>query len=319
MAQNAELVTLDEILQARETIAGKVHRTPMTHSSYFSDQVDSEVFLKLELFQKTGSFKVRGVTNKMQSLTDEEKEKGVISLSAGNHAQAVAWGAAQYNIPATIIMPANSVSSKQAATRDYGGEVLLTDGNLLDYCLAVQKARDLYLVHPFDDPKIIAGHGTAGLEIVEDVPNADVVIVGIGGGGLISGIAAAIKAKNPRTRIIGVEPEGAPTMTRSLAKGAPEHLSELNTVADGLAAPFVGQHNLNHVQQFVDEVLLVSDVEILNALTLIWSRCKVLAEPAACASVAALLSGKIEIPSGATVVCMISGGNVDLAGIQALL
>ncbi|MEM7030707.1 MAG: threonine/serine dehydratase [Chloroflexota bacterium] len=319
MTDAKHLVSHDDILQAQDVIKDKVHRTPTMRSSYFSDQLGLNLHLKLELFQKTGSFKVRGVTNKMKSLTPQEKQNGVISLSAGNHAQAVAWGAAQYGIPATIIMPANSVPSKQAATQGYGGEVLLTDGNLLDYCLEVQQARNLYLVHPFDDLKIIAGHGVAGVEVMEDVPDVDTVLVGIGGGGLISGVATAIKSQNPSVTVIGVEPTGAPTMTRSLAKNAPEHLSQLNTVADGLAAPFVGQHNLHHVQQFVDEVILVTDAEILQALRLIWERCKVLAEPAACASVAALLSGKVRPKPGSTVLCMISGGNVDLAAVQTLL
>lgn len=319
MTDQPELVTLNDMLAAQAVIQAKVHRTPLTSSTYFSQQTKANLFLKLELFQKTGSFKVRGVTNKLSSLTAEEKANGVITLSAGNHAQAVAWGAAQYNIPATVVMPANSVPSKQAATRGYGGDVILTKGSLLDTCLALQKERNLYLVHPFDDPKIIAGHGTLGLEIVDDVPEVDVVLVGVGGGGLISGVAAAVKAKRPTARVIGVEPEGAPTMTESLAKGEPVHLSSTNTVADGLSAPFVGHHNLAHVQQWVDEVVLVSDSEILQALRLIWARCKVLAEPAACASIAALLSGKVSVPTGANVVCVISGGNVDLASIQRLL
>ena len=313
------IVTLEEILAAREVISSRVHRTPTVSASYLGQLTGTKLHLKLELFQKTGSFKVRGVINKLSSLRQAERKKGVISLSAGNHAQAVAWAAQQFGIQSTIIMPAKSVQSKLDATRGYGGEVLQTDGNLLEFCLSVQEERDLLLVHPFDDPEIIAGHGTIGLEILEDLPEPDYVIVGVGGGGLISGIAAAVKGRRPETKIIGVEPEGAPTMSRSLAEQAPVHLDRIDTIADGLGAPFVGHLNLVHVQRFVDEVVMVSDAEILRALRLVWERCKVLAEPAASASVAALLSNKIEIPEGARVVCVLSGGNVDLDGIHNLL
>lgn len=315
----SKIVQLQDVLAAREVISARVHRTPMVRSSYFSKRTQTNLYLKLELFQKTGCFKVRGVSNKLNSLTTAEKSQGVISLSAGNHAQAVAWGARQLGIPATLIMPEGAVQSKVEATRGYGGEVLTTPGNLLEFCLSIQKERGLLLIHPFDDPLIIAGHGTIGLEIVEDVPDLEYVIVGVGGGGLISGIATAIKAQKPNVKVIGVEPAGAPTMTRSLEKGEPVHLEKVDTIADGLAAPFVGQHNLDHVQKFVDEIVIVSDFEIVNAMKLIWARCKVLAEPAAAASVAALLQKKVGIPEGATVVCVLSGGNVDIDGIQKLL
>ena len=312
------LVTLEEIYAARDTIADKVHRTPLAYSTFFSNATGTNLYLKHELFQKTGSFKVRGVSNKMNALTEEEKRKGVITLSAGNHAQAVAWGAAQYDIPSTIIMPQHSVVSKQIATRDYGGEVILSDGNLLEDCLRIQKERDLYLVHPFDDPKIIAGHATCGVEIIEDVPNVDVVIVAVGGGGLISGVAAAVKQLKPDTIVYGVEPEGADGMTRSLAAGKPVSLA-VDTIADGLAAPFVGQHNLNHVQAFVDQVVTVNDDEIRAALKLLWTRTKLFAEPAAAAPLAAMLNHKLDIPQGTTVVCIVCGGNVDLDNLDNLL
>jgi len=319
MSINKMIVPYDEILAAREVISDKVHRTPVVSSTYLGERTHTKLYLKLELFQKTGSFKVRGVLNKLNSLSVKDKKNGVISLSAGNHAQALAWGAAQFDISATITMPANSVASKVEATRNYGGEVLFTDGNLLDYCLSIQKERDYLLIHPFDDPKIIAGHGTIGLEIVEDVPDVDVVIVGIGGGGLISGIAAAVKARKPDTRIIGVEPEGASAMSQSLQRGEPVHLDRVNTVADGLSAPFAGEYTLAHVQEFVDDVVIVTDSEILKALKLIWDRCKVLAEPAATSTLAAMLFNKVHLPKGATVVCVLSGGNVNMDDIQNLI
>ena len=319
MSSKIKIVTENEILDARGVISHKVHRTPVVHSTYLGELTNTNLFFKLELFQKTGSFKVRGVLNKLHSLSLEEKKNGVISLSAGNHAQALAWGAAQFGVSATITMPANSVKSKIEATRNYGGEVLLTEENLLEYCLSVQKERQLLLVHPFDDPSIIAGHGTIGLEIVEDVPAVDYIIVGVGGGGLISGIAAAAKAKNPKVKVIGVEPEGACAMSLSLERNETVHLDRVDTVADGLSAPFAGEYTLAHVQKFVDDVVIVSDDEILKALKLIWDRCKVLAEPAATSTLAAMLFNKVHIPEGATVVCVLSGGNVNMDEIQNLI
>lgn len=313
------LVTYNEILEARRVISPNVHRTPIIGSTYLSQLTNTIMYLKLELFQKTGSFKVRGVLNKLSSLKQEHKPKGVISLSAGNHAQALAWGAAQFDIPATITMPANSVPDKIEATRNYGGEVLLCDGNLLEFCLSIKKERNLYLVHPFDDPKIIAGHGTLGIEITEDIPQVDAVVVGIGGGGLISGIAAAVKEKKPGVKVFGVEPEGACAMSQSLQLGKPVHLDRVDTVADGLSAPFAGEYTLAHVQKFVDDIVIVSDLEILNALRIIWERCKVLAEPAAASTLAAILSKKIELEEGSTVVCVLSGGNVNMNDIQKLI
>lgn len=312
MNNPSNLVTLEAIEAAYGRIRPKIHRTPMTRSTYFSEQTEHEVHLKLELFQKTGSFKVRGISNRMAALSAEERERGVITLSAGNAAQAVAWSATQYGVPSTVVMPASSVKSKQQATRDYGGEVLLTDGNLLDYCLQVQSERNLTLVHPFDDLDVITGHGSLGLEILEDVPEVDAIFVGVGGGGLISGIAAAVKGKRPLTKIIGVEPEGAPTLTNSLQKGEPLALDSINTIADGLAAPFAGQHTYAHVKELVDEIILVSDEQIRSAMKAIWGRCKVLAEPAAAAPVAGLLSGQIDLPTDATVCCVICGGNIDV-------
>jgi threonine ammonia-lyase medium form len=319
MSTDSTLVQRPDLLAARERIAGRVHRTPVAGSTYLGERTGTRVFLKLESFQKTGSFKVRGVLNRLLQLTPEARQKGVVTLSAGNHAQALAWAAAAAGIPSTVVMPAAAVRSKVEATRAYGGEVVLTEGDLLDTCLSIQRERDLTLVHPFDDPAVIAGQGTVGLEILEDVPEVDVVIAGIGGGGLISGVAAAIKAGRPGARVIGVEPEGAAGMTRSLERGEPVRLERVDTVADGLAAPFAGRHNLEHVRALVDRVLTVEDREIVDAMRLVLERCKVLAEPAAAASVAALLSGRIDLGEGATVVCVLSGGNIDSERLRGLL
>lgn len=313
------MIGLDDVLAAREIIAGRVHRTPVVGSSYLGERAGLRLFFKLEMFQKTGSFKPRGVLNTLHHLSPEEKRKGVITLSAGNHAQALAWAAGQAGIQSTVVMPAASVRSKVEATRGYGGEVILTEGDLLATCLAIQKERDLTLVHPFDDPRIIAGQGTVGLEILEDVPEADGAIAGVGGGGLIAGIATVLKAQNPAIKVLGVEPEGACAMTRSLERGEPVRLDRVSTIADGLAAPFAGRHTLAHVRAHVDQMVTVSDREIVEAMGLIMERCKVVAEPAAAAPLAALLSGKAGLPRGATVVCVLSGGNVDREHLKALL
>ncbi len=313
------LIEQADILNAREIIAGRVHRTPVISSSYLGEQAGMRLHFKLELFQKTGSFKPRGVLNKLHHMSAEEKQKGVITISAGNHAQALAWGATQSSVSSTVVMPAGSQRSKIEATQGYGGEVILTEGDLMETCLAIQKERDLTLVHPFDDPFIIAGQGTVGLEILEDVPEADAVIVGIGGGGLISGIATALKAAKPGVKVIGVEPEGACAMHQSLQRGEPVHLERVATVADGLAAPFAGQHTLAHVQAYVDDLVIVSDEEIVEAMGLIMERCKVVAEPAAASTLAALLSGRANLPPGSTAVCVLSGGNIDRERLKALL
>lgn len=315
----ASLVTLDAIREAQGAIASRVHLTPVAGSAYLSSRAGARVVLKLELFQKTGSFKVRGVINTLRQLSPEERSRGVISLSAGNHAQALAWGAAQFGIHATIVMPATAVPSKVAATRGYGGEVIQTSGDLLATALELQRERGLTLVHPFDDPRVIAGQGTVGLEILSQVPDVGVVIVACGGGGLISGVAAAIKQVRPTVRVIGVEPAGADGMTRSLAAGSPQRLATLNTIADGLAAPFAGTRNLAHCQAFVDEWFVVPDEEIVDAMKVLMERCKLLPEAAGAAAVVPLLTDRLRLSPDATVVPIICGGNVDLERLKALL
>jgi threonine dehydratase len=218
-------------------------------------------------------------------------------------------------------MPEAAAPIKVDAVRRYGGRVVLhgTSQDLVAKCQELQHAEDLVLVHPFDDPLVIAGQGTIGLELIEYLPTLDLVLVPVGGGGLISGIAIALKATHPKTRVIGVEPEGAAAMTQSLAQGAVVHLERTETIADGLAAPFVGEYTLAQVQHLVDEVVLVSDEEIKAALRLILEQCKLFAEPAGAVGVAALLAKKVEVPSGAQVVCVLSGGNMDSSRLKELL
>lgn len=313
------MVTLDDITAARERVGKKLHRTPMARSTSLGSQTGTRLHFKLEMFQKTGSFKVRGVLNKLQHLTADEKARGVISMSSGNHAQALAYGATLSGIASTVVMPSWSIASKVEATRSYGAEVVLTGGDLMEVCDTLREERNLVLVHPFDDPLIIAGAGTLGLEILDDVASPDTVPVSIGGGGLISGIATAIKLRGVPTRVIGVEPRGASAMSQSLERGSPVHLKEVRTIADGLAAPFAGEHTLSHVQRYVDEVLLVSDEEITRALEIILDRCKVVAEPAAAAAFAPLLFGRVHLPSEATVVVVLCGGNIDSRRLAQLL
>lgn len=319
MSSEPALVSIDAIRAAQHAIAGVVHRTPVSNSTYLSTRVGARVVLKLELFQKTGSFKVRGLVNTLRQLTDDERTRGVISLSAGNHAQAVAWGAARLGVRATIVMPATAVASKVEATRGYGGEVIQTSEDLLATALQLRDERGLTLVHPFDDDRVIAGQGTVGAEIVEDVPEVDVVIVACGGGGLISGVAAAVKALRPNVRVIGVEPTGADVMTRSLAAGSPQRLTTLNTIADGLAAPFAGTRTFAHCRTLVDEWFVVPDREIVDAMRVVMERCKVVPEAAGAAALVPLLTNRLALGSGATVVPIICGGNVDLRTLGELL
>lgn len=319
MNRDSSLVSLDAIRDAAQAVHGHVHRTGQQTSKYLSDVSGTRVSLKLELFQKTGSFKARGVINTLRQLSDTERERGIISLSAGNHAQALAWGAGQLGIAATIVMPATAVASKVAATKGYGGNVIQTDGDLLSTAKALQEERGLTMVHPFDDMRVIAGQGTVGLEIVEDVPDVDVVLVACGGGGLLSGVAAAVKQLKPNARVIGIEPEGANAMRLSLDAGSPQRIAKLNTVADGLAAPFAGTHTLRHVQEFVDEVIVIPDSEIIEGMRILMERCKLFVEPSAGAAVAPLLTGSLSLPAGASVVPIVCGGNIDLERLRAIL
>lgn len=316
-----ELVQLADVLEARRVLSGRINRTPTLVSSSLGDQLGVKLFFKAEMFQKTGAFKIRGALNKIAHLTEEERNRGVITISAGNHAQGVAYAAKLSGISATVVMPEKAVQSKVDATRGYGAEVILhgEGKDLLPKMLEIQEERGLTFIPPFDDLHIIAGQGTSGLEILEDVPAPDYVIVPVGGGGSISGISAVIKSTNPQTKVIGVEPTGADVMHRSLEIGGPTKMDKMNTIADGLAAPFTGEHTVAHVQAFVDEMLLVTDEEIIQALRLLLERCKVLAEPSAAASFAALLSGKLTVPPGSQVVCFLSGGNVDRERLKSVL
>ncbi len=307
------LIGLDDVRAAADRIAGRVHRTPVLRSTSLGELWGVRLDLKAEVFQRTGSFKARGALNKVLSLPAEQRATGVITLSAGNAGAAVAYAAASVGVPGTVVMPATAVPAKIAACRAYGADVVLTDGDLMDTYLATVAATGRTPVHPFDDPAVVAGTGTVGLEIAEDVPDAEVVLVPVGGGGLISGVAAALAALSPGTRVIGIEPETADVMSRSLAAGGPVRMPGARSVADGLAAPMSGQVTVDHVREFVERVVRVSDEDILRALPLAVTRTKLVLEPSAAAPLAALMTGALDLPPGTRVVSVASGGNVDLA------
>ncbi|MBL8958469.1 MAG: threonine/serine dehydratase [Gemmatimonadetes bacterium] len=309
------MTTLDDLRAAQARIRGKVHRTGQGSSDYLSRTSGTRVSPKLELFQKTGSFKVRGVINTLAQLSPDERARGVVSMSAGNHAQALAWGASQLGIAATIVMPATAMASKVEATRGYGGTVVQTADDLLATARGIREREGRTLIHPFDDPRVIAGQGTVGLEIVEDVPDVDVVLVGCGGGGLLSGVAAAVKALRPSARVIGIEPEGSAVMSLSLAAGSPQRLQVNKTIADGLAPPFTGANAFAHVRALVDDVITVSEAQILDGMRALMERCKLFVEPSAGAAVAPLLTPHPLVPHGARVVPIVCGGNIDLAKV----
>ncbi|PZR61101.1 MAG: pyridoxal-5'-phosphate-dependent protein beta subunit [Chloroflexi bacterium] len=307
------MLDLAAIIEARQRIAALVHRTPLLSSTSLGDLLGGiRLHLKAELFQRTGSFKPRGVANKLLSLSDEEKRRGFIAISRGNHAQALAYAATRIGQRATIVMAADAVPAKVQATRAYGGEVVLTDEDIWPLCQRLMRERGLTLVHPFDDDVVMAGQGTIGLELLEDLDDFDTVVVPIGGGGLIAGIATAVKAVRPTVRVIGVEAEASDAMRRALAAGHSVTMEGRRTVADGINAPYAGERCLLIVERLVDDVITVSEDEILAGLRLLVERSKLAAEPAAATPIAALLAGKLKTRPHERVVAVISGGNLDL-------
>ena len=305
------MINITDIQKAYSNISINIHRTPISSSTYLSQKFNSKIFFKQELFQKTGSFKIRGVLNKLSSLTPDQLKNGVISLSSGNHAQAVAYGSKIYNISSTIVMPAYSTKSKIAATKGYGAKVIITDEDLISVVSEIQKKTNATLIHPFDDDYIIAGQGTLGMEITEDLPDIDHIFTAIGGGGLISGICIAMKSHNPKIKIIGVEPEGADGMRQSLEKGKAITLKSINTIADGLSAPFIGKKNFEIVQKHIDQLITVSDKEIIETMWLIFERTKLFVEPSAAAGLAPILFNKYILPTNSKAMFILCGGNID--------
>jgi len=314
-------ITLDDVIAARGIIAGRLHHTPLVGSRTLSAQLGATLYLKLENLQKTGSFKTRGVLNKIAALSQAERERGLVTASAGNHAQALAWASAAEGLSCTVVMPQGAPAAKLAATRGYGGTIVLEPSTLTVFSRAQALAAEhgYIFVPPFDDPAIIAGQGTIGLEIIDDLPDVGTIIVPIGGGGLLAGVALASKLRHPRVRIVGVEPTGAAAMWRSRQAGHAMGLDQIQTIADGLAAPFAGALTFALAQEYVDDLVLVDDQAIREAMVLLLERCKLLTEPAGAAALAALLSGVVAAPPGAPVVAIVSGGNIDVLRLTQLL
>ncbi len=314
-------VTTQEFLEARARMGAHVHHTPLLSSSILSDRTGFDVRVKAELFQRTGSYKIRGPLNKFAQLSNEEKTRGVICSSAGNHAQGVALAARIHGIKAVVCMAANATPSKVEATRGYGAEVVL-HGSIWDE--ANERAKQLMAehgytyVHPFDDRQLMAGQGTVGLEIAKDWPEVDVAVVPIGGGGLISGVAMALKAHNPAVRIIGVESSDGPAMKRSVEAGQVVTLDHIDCIIDGLRVKRVGQLTYEVVRDFVDDIVTLPDREIFDAVVWTMHYMKIVPEGAAAAPVGALLHGLIKARPGSRVVCVLSGGNVNLDQLKGL-
>ena len=311
---------LSDFEEVRSRIAQHIKHTPLLTSRQLSERTGYEVRLKAEMFQRVGSYKIRGPLNKFALMPEEQKQRGVVCSSAGNHAQGVALAAKIHGIQAVVCMAENATPAKIAATRGYGAEVVL-HGTIWDE--ANEKAKELVrtqgltYVHPFDDEQLIAGQGTLGLEIVQDWPEVDVILVPIGGGGLISGVSMAAKSFNPQIRVTGVESSDGPAMKRSIEAGHLETI-ECRTIIDGLRARRVGEINFSVVQRFVDEIVALPDREIFDAMIWIMERCKLVVEGAAAAPVAALLNGLVNVPSGSRVAVVLSGGNVNLDQLRNL-
>ncbi|WP_427892421.1 threonine ammonia-lyase [Kribbella sp. GL6] len=305
--------TLEDIRTAARELEGRIHRTPMLTSSALNERFGADLVLKAELFQKTGSFKVRGLLTKLLRLTAAERARGVVTVSAGNAAGALAWAARDAGVPATVVMAHTAVPAKIDAARGYGATVELVDGDLIAAYERIRDDRGLTGVHPFDDEDVITGHGSLGLELLEDRPDLAAVLVPVGGGGLISGVARAVRLLNPRIKVIGIEPAAADVVSRSLEAGSPQRLPGARSVADGLAAPVCGTHNFPLIQQHVDTIVRVSEESLVEATRWVMSRTKLALEPAAAAPFAALLEGlTVEGPTAAVV----SGGNLDVSRLM---
>lgn len=313
------MLTLDKIYKASHVLRSVIRKTDLIHAPLVNP--DSEIYLKTENLQITGSFKVRGAYYMMSQLTEEEKARGVIACSAGNHAQGVALAAAKNHIKSLICLPDGAPISKVEATKSYGAEVCMVNGvydDAYQKALELKEEKNYTFVHPFDNEDVIAGQGTIGLEILEQMPDVEAVIVPIGGGGLISGVAFAIKNLNPNIKVYGVQASGAPSMRNSIRDGKIECLDHVSTIADGIAVKEPGEHTFQYVSQYVDEIVTVTDDEISAAILALIERQKLIAEGAGAASVAAAMFNKVPI-QGKKTVCLVSGGNIDVTILSRVI
>ena len=314
-----ELIDITEIFKAREVLKNIAVETQLVGPTHLSP--DCEVYLKAECLQNTGSFKLRGAFNKISNLSDEEKQKGVIACSAGNHAQGVALGAAKNGIKSVICLPTTAPIAKVEATKSYGAEVCMVEGFYDDAYQKALELKDKYgytFIHPFDDPLVIAGQGTIGLEILSQLPEVDAVVVPVGGGGLISGVAYAIKKMHPEIKVYGVQAEGAPSMKESLEKEDKIHLDKVQTIADGIAVKAPGDLTYQICKDYVDEIVTVNEDEIAAAILTLMEKQKMVSEGAGAVSLAAVLFDKLPV-KGKKVVCVISGGNIDVNVLKRII
>lgn len=313
------MLTLDKIYKASHVLKKVIRKTDLIYAPKLSN--DCEVYLKTENLQVTGSFKVRGASFMMSQLSDEEKSHGVIACSAGNHAQGVALAAASLGIKSLICLPDGAPISKVQATKSYGAEVCMVEGvydDAYNMALKLQKEHNYTFVHPFDDENVIAGQGTIGLEILDQLADVDAVVVPVGGGGLISGVAFAIKNLNPDVKVYGVQASGAPSMANSIRDNKIERLESVSTIADGIAVKEPGEHTFEYCKEYVDDIVTVTDDEISAAILALIERQKLIAEGAGATSVAAVMFGKIPV-KGKKVVCLVSGGNIDVTILSRVI
>jgi len=313
------MLQLDNFYKARYVLNKVIRKTELIHTPRINP--DCDVYLKPECLQKTGSFKIRGAYYKISQLTDEEKKKGVIACSAGNHAQGVALGATAMGIKSLICLPEGAPISKVEATRRLGAEVCLVPGVYDDAYQKALQLRDQFgytFIHPFNDENVIAGQGTIGLELMEQLPDADAVVVPVGGGGLISGVAFAIKSLNPKVKVYGVQAEGAPSMVNSIHDHKPEKLPSVSTIADGIAVKEPGKITYDTCAKYVDDIITVSEDEICAAILKLIESEKMVAEGAGAASVAAVMFNKVPV-KGKKVVCVVSGGNIDVTILNRVI
>lgn len=322
-AASDDVVTIGEVEEAMDRIRNAIYVSPCQKSASLSQKIGCQVYLKLDNLQRTGSFKERGARNKLMTLTDDERESGVIAASAGNHAQAVAYHGTQLGISTKIVMPEGTPLVKVTRTKQYGGEVVLHGANYDDaYAHAVELADNegLTFVHPFNDRAIIAGQGTIGLELLEQNPYIDVVLIAIGGGGLAAGTAVALKETNPKIRVIGIEPEVLPSMKTAFAEHRPVEVPAAQTLADGIAVQKVGHLTHKTCEKYLDDIVTVTEEEIANAILVMLEEEKTVAEGAGAAAVAAMIAGKIPDISSSDRVCpIICGGNIDVNVISRII
>lgn len=314
-----KLHKLYDFMEARERLGTVIEKTKLIHSNIFSDESGNDVYIKPENLQRTGAFKIRGAYNKIAKLTEEEKKRGVIAASAGNHAQGVALAAQKLGIKAVIVMPKHTPLIKVEATKRYGAEVILT-GEVYDeayeYAKKLQEKEGYTFVHPFNDEDVIEGQGTIALEVLEELPDADIILVPIGGGGLISGIASAAKLKNPLIKIIGVEPEGAASALEARKSHHVVELDEANTIADGTAVKKIGDITFDYIEKYVDDIVTVSDYELMAAFLVLVEKHKIVAENSGILAVAGLK--KLNV-TGKKIISIISGGNIDVLTISSMI